>query len=167
MNKKASLFEDNNNSIVLRVIHGNNSFLLTGDAEEEEEQSILRSGAEIQSTVLKIAHHGSAYSTSQQWVNVVNPQIAVITCGSDNEYGHPTEQVLSRLKNMGISVLRTDMHGDIIFQEVDGQLRYGVAYDTNENVYTPGRGKMLLPWDTIRAVIVIREMDSSKYYGNR
>ena len=130
--------EDNNNSIVLKVIHGNNSFLLTGDAEEEEEQSILRSGADIRSTVLKVAHHGSAHASSQQWLSKVSPQIAVISCGSDNEYGHPTEQVLNRLKDMNIPVLRTDMHGDIIFQEVDGELRYGVAYDTNEDVYTPG-----------------------------
>ena len=130
--------EDNNNSIVLRVIHGNNSFLLTGDAEEEEEQSILRSGVDLKSTVLKVAHHGSAYSTGRQWLNAVSPQIAVISCGSDNEYGHPTEQVLNHLKEMDISVLRTDMHGDIIFQEVEGELRYGVSFDTNEDVYTPG-----------------------------
>ena len=130
--------EDNNNSIVLKVIHGDKSFLLTGDAEEEEEQSILRSGADIRSTVLKVAHHGSAHASSQQWLSKVSPQIAVISCGSDNEYGHPTEQVLNRLKDMNIPVLRTDMHGDIIFQEVDGELRYGVAYDTNEDVYTPG-----------------------------
>ncbi|MCR5685704.1 MAG: MBL fold metallo-hydrolase [Lachnospiraceae bacterium] len=104
---------DNNNSIVLRIVYGNTSFLFTGDAQQEEESSIIASGRTLKSTVLKVAHHGSDSSTGYQFLREVIPEYAVISVGADNSYGHPTENVLSRLRDAGANVFRTDMQGDI------------------------------------------------------
>ena len=105
--------ESNNNSIVLRIVYGNTSFLLTGDAETDEENSIMNSGQTVKSTVLKVAHHGSNSSSGYRFIREVDPQYAVISVGSDNQYGHPTENVLSRLRDADVKTYRTDMQGDI------------------------------------------------------
>ena len=108
-------YDDNNNqSIVLRIVYGETSFLFTGDAARESETDMLESGAVLQSTVLKVGHHGSESSTTYPFLREVNPQYAVISVGKDNSYGHPTEEVLSRLRDAGVQVYRTDMQGDII-----------------------------------------------------
>lgn len=78
--------DTNNTSIVLRIVYGDTSFLFTGDAEEEAEEVILQSGQDIQSTVLKVGHHGSRTSTSETFLDTVNPAYAVISCGKENGY---------------------------------------------------------------------------------
>lgn len=112
--------EPNNTSIVAKVTYGNTSFLFTGDAEREEEQALLNSGADLSSTVLKVAHHGSASSTSYPFLREVNPQYAVISVGSGNSYGHPTADVLSKLRDADVTTYRTDMQGEITMVS-DGQ----------------------------------------------
>lgn len=112
--------ESNNTSIVAKVTYGNTSFLFTGDAEREEEQALLNSGADLSSTVLKVAHHGSASSTSYPFLREVNPQYAVISVGSGNSYGHPTADVLSKLRDADVTTYRTDMQGEITMVS-DGQ----------------------------------------------
>jgi len=129
---------DNNNSIVLKVTHGENSFLFTGDAEREEENDIIDAGADLESTVLKIAHHGSASSTSDEWLNAVNPAAAIISCGMDNEYGHPTAEVLDRLKTRGIQTFRTDLQGNITIYEQDGKLVYETGKNPDADVFVAG-----------------------------
>jgi len=129
---------DNNNSIVLKVTHGENSFLFTGDAEREEENDIIDAGADLESTVLKIAHHGSASSTSDEWLNAVNPAAAIISCGMNNEYGHPTVEVLDRLKERGIQTFRTDLQGDITIYEQDGKLVYETGKNPDADVFVAG-----------------------------
>lgn len=104
----------NNTSIVLRLRYGNTFFLFTGDAEREEEQDILETGRTLESTVLKVGHHGSDTSTSYPFLREIMPQYAVISVGKGNSYGHPSEEVLSRLRDAGAQVLRTDQEGDII-----------------------------------------------------
>lgn len=106
--------DPNNTSIVLRVVYGDTSFLFAADAERVVEQTILNSGTDIQSTVLKIGHHGSETSTSYVWLRQIMPEYAVISVGEDNSYGHPTEEVLSRLRDAEIKTYRTDMQGDVI-----------------------------------------------------
>ena len=106
--------ESNNNSIVLRIVYGNTSFLFTGDAETDEEKDILASRIVIKSNVLKVAHHGSSYSTGYQFLREVAPQYAVISVGTGNSYGHPTADTLSKLRDAGVRTLRTDLQGDII-----------------------------------------------------
>lgn len=105
--------DSNDNSIVLKVSFGATSFLFTGDAERAEEQDLLNSGVNLQSTVLKVGHHGSDTSTSYPFLRAVAPQYAVISVGAGNIYGHPTEAVLSRLRDAGVTTFRTDMQGEI------------------------------------------------------
>lgn len=104
----------NNTSIVLRVVYGDTSFLFTGDAERDEEQDIINAGYTLDSTVLKVGHHGSDTSTSYVFLREIMPQYAVISVGTGNSYGHPTEDVLSRLRDADVEVYRTDMQGDVI-----------------------------------------------------
>lgn len=105
--------DTNNTSIVIRIVYGDTSFLFTGDAEQETEAMILESGQDIESTVLKVGHHGSSTSTSQAFLDAVSPTYAVISCGKDNSYGHPHSETLAKLASAGVEVLRTDELGDI------------------------------------------------------
>jgi competence protein ComEC len=105
-----------NNGIVLRLESGTMSYLLTGDIMKEAEFGLLLNRSVEESTVLKLAHHGSASSTTSEFLNVVNPSIAIISAGKDNRYGHPDEEVLERLEMKGnISVFNTGIHGTIEF----------------------------------------------------
>ena len=105
--------DNNDASIVIRLTYGGVSFMFTGDAEGPEEQAILASGADVRSTVLKVGHHGSHSSTSQAFLDAVDPQIGVISAGKDNRYGHPHKEVLDRLGQAGVQVYRTDRSGTI------------------------------------------------------
>lgn len=105
--------DSNDNSIVLKVSFGATSFLFTGDAERAEEQDLLNAGVNLQSTVLKVGHHGSDTSTSYPFLRAVAPQYAVISVGAGNSYGHPTEAVLLRLRDADVTTFRTDMQGEI------------------------------------------------------
>lgn len=95
----------NNTSIVLKIKYGNTNFLFTGDAEEEEERDIMSAGYGISSDVLKVGHHGSDTSTRYLWLRTVAPKYAVISCGKNNPYGHPSEDVLSKLRDADVDTL--------------------------------------------------------------
>ncbi len=110
---------ENNNSLVMRLVYGDISFLITGDIGGEAEAFLAKSGGDIKSTVLQVPHHGSAVSTSAAFLALADPQYAVISVGS-NPFGHPSEEVLKRLKNRGIAVYRTDLHGAVTFK-TDGK----------------------------------------------
>lgn len=110
----------NNSSVVMKIIYGNTSFLFTGDAEREEEKEILDKEFDLSADVLKVGHHGSKNSTTYPFLRETMPKYAVISVGADNSYGHPTEDVLSRLRDVGAVVYRTDTQGDII-AESDGK----------------------------------------------
>ena len=99
----------NNYSIVIRIVYGYTSFLFTGDAEVAIEEELLDRSDNIDVDVLKVAHHGSSTSTSQAYLDAVSPLWAVISCGIDNTYGHPHDDVMSRLAASGATVLRTDI----------------------------------------------------------
>jgi len=106
--------DSNDTSIVSRLTFGNNSFLFTGDATKvSENKMISQEGYDLNSDVLKVGHHGSKTSTSAEFLENVLPDIAVISCGEDNSYGHPHEIVLKNLEEFGIKILRTDQDGDI------------------------------------------------------
>ena len=91
--------ELNNTSIIMKLTYGDTSFLFAGDAERDEEQQILNAGYDLSSDVLKVGHHGSDSSTYYVWLREIMPQYAVISVGKGNNYGHPTEEVLSRLRD--------------------------------------------------------------------
>jgi competence protein ComEC len=111
----SSDYEDANDySIVVKISYGSTSFLFTGDAESVSESEMIAKGLDLSSTVLKVGHHGSRSSTGQGFLNKVNPKYAVISVGKGNSYGHPTQEVMNRLKNKNIPVYRTDESGTII-----------------------------------------------------
>lgn len=105
--------ETNDTSIVLRLVYGETSFLFTGDMEAAAEKDLVESGVELRSTVLKVGHHGSSSSTSYRFLREVAPAYAVIPVGTANQYGHPNEDVLSRLRDANAIVYRTDLQGDV------------------------------------------------------
>ena len=96
----------------MKIEFGKTSFLFTGDAEELSENEVLNAGFDLKCDVLKIGHHGSSSSTSENFLKASNPSIAVISVGEDNTYGHPTDTVLSRLKET--KIYRTDINGNIV-----------------------------------------------------
>jgi len=100
-----------NNGVVLRLVYGKISFLFTADIRDETEQLLIDRGYELESNVLKTAHHGSNTSSSAKFIRAVSPNLAVISVGQDNKYGHPATEVLERLND--IDVLRTDENGTI------------------------------------------------------
>jgi competence protein ComEC len=102
----------NDNSIVIKLQAGNASFLLTGDAGAKAEQSMTAAGLKLQSNVLKVGHHGSAYSTTQPFLNAVSPTYAVISVG-DNPYGHPAQETVDRLLANNVIVYSTGHSGTI------------------------------------------------------
>ena len=110
---------DNNTSLVIRIAYGDTSFIFMGDAETSEEMSILEAGYPVNSTLIKVAHHGSNSSSSEAFLDAVNPSHAIISVGSDNSYGHPTSETLEKLKSRVSTLHRTDVHGDI-FVTSDG-----------------------------------------------
>lgn len=105
----------NNYSVSVRLVHGENSFMFTGDMEAKAEKDLLQSGADVSAKVLKVGHHGSSSSTSQDFLDAVDPQYAVIGVGSPNDYGHPHKETVKRLESKNIEIYRTDQNGHIIF----------------------------------------------------
>lgn len=114
-------YGDNNNdySVGILLQYGEKRFLFTGDAEEASEEDMEKSGIDLHADVYKAAHHGSRSASTEVFMNAVNPQYAVISCGEGNSYGHPHSEVLNRFRQMGIQVFRTDEQGTVI-AETDG-----------------------------------------------
>lgn len=130
-------YEDlNNYSIVIKVTYKNNSFMFTGDAEAISETEILNKGFDVKADVLKVGHHGSSSSTSDEFLKKVNPKYAVISAGKDNDYGHPHKETMKRLKDSGITVYRTDEAGTIICTS-DGN---NISFNTKSGSYNSPSG---------------------------
>ncbi len=107
-------FDDYNNySVVSRLTYGKTSFLFTGDMEKKNEKYLLSLGVNLSSDVLKVAHHGSSTSSTEDFLNEVNPEICVIMCG-DNGYNHPHEDTVKRLENYTDKIYRTDYVGTVV-----------------------------------------------------
>ncbi len=104
----------NNYSIVIKYVYKENSFLFTGDAEQVSEMEILKSGRNVKADLLKVGHHGSCTSSSEIFINEVNPKYAVISVGWCSFYGQPDKCVLDRLQNVGAKLYRTDKLGTIV-----------------------------------------------------
>jgi len=125
----------NNSSIVAKLVYGQTSFLLMGDAEVEVEKELLnlapgpsplegeggtirqlaesRGEVNLQANVLKVGHHGSDTSSSQEFLEAIKPEITIIQVGADNDFGHPNLRILKRLERLGIKTFRTDLDGTI------------------------------------------------------
>ena len=107
--------EPNANSIVARLDYGSFSMLLAGDAEDQTEHRMLTKDLNLEASVLKVSHHGSKYASSSDFLNRVKPEIAIVSCGAWNRYGHPAQSVLDRLRavNPALKLYRTDLQGEI------------------------------------------------------
>jgi len=129
--------EANANSIVARLDYGAFSMLLAGDAEEQTEHKLLTKDLDLQSKVIKIAHHGSKYASSGDFLNRVKPAVAIVSCGAWNRYGHPSQAVLDRLKAANVKLYRTDMQGEITIttRGKDGDMTIKTAKETTEDLW--------------------------------
>lgn len=108
-------YEDiNNYSAVIKVTYGQTKFIFTGDTEKLSEKEMLQNNLDLSANVIKIAHHGSSSSSSKEFLDKVNPSIAVISVGAENDYGHPHESTLSELRKRKMTVYRTDKDRDIL-----------------------------------------------------
>jgi competence protein ComEC len=105
--------EPNANSVVTRLDYGDFSLLLPGDAEDVSEQRMLSKDLKLQAKILKVAHHGSKYATSAEFLKRVQPEVAIISDGEWNRYGHPAQVVLDRLKAANTKIYRSDLQGEI------------------------------------------------------
>lgn len=112
----------NDDSIILRVRFGSNKFLFMGDASSKVEERILNKN--LSADILKVGHHGSSTSTSDEFLKYVNPKYAIISVGKNNSYGHPSELVLKRLNDKNISILRTDECGTIVVESDGNNIKF-------------------------------------------
>ena len=110
----------NSMSAVTKITYGNNSFLVTGDAEKDEELEIVENGADLDCDVLRVGHHGSSTSSSREFLEAITPEICVISCGANNDYGHPHDKALKRISYQTDEVFRTDICGSIVMTS-DGE----------------------------------------------
>lgn len=142
----------NDFSVVVRLNHEQTSFLFMGDAEELSENEILKAGFTIRSDVLKVGHHGSATSTSEEFLAAVDPEYAVISVGEQNSYGHPAQKVLERLEQNNIKILRTDEQGHIIASSDGRQVVFdGSEVQNQEDSDLPAR--LIGLWEQIMKTI--------------
>lgn len=107
--------DENNRSLFLMAKHNDIKFLFTGDAENEAEELLIENNINFDCDILKVGHHGSETSTSEKFLKVATPRYAVISCGSGNQYGHPSTSTLERISKSGAEIRRTDIHGNITF----------------------------------------------------
>ena len=111
----STAMNSNETSVVLRVIYGQASVLLTGDAGFESEQRMLASQQNLSAQLLKVGHHGSRYATGDVFLAAVRPQVALISVGANNGFGHPHPDTLARLRAIGARIFRTDQDGDLVW----------------------------------------------------
>lgn len=131
--------EANANSIVARLDYGSFSMLLAGDAETQTEHRLLTKELDLRAKVLKIPHHGSKYASSGDFLSRVKPDIAIVSCGAWNRYGHPSQAVLDRLRaaNANVKLYRTDLQGEITLttRGKDDDLSVKTAKETTEDLW--------------------------------
>ena len=142
---KAGGNEPNANSIVLRLDYGDFSMLLMGDAEEQTESRLMSRDADLTAKLIKIAHHGSKYASSEDFIKRVKPEAAIISTGAWNRYSHPAQSVIDRLKGLNAKLYRTDLQGEIVITtkgRLDSAKFYEIkpAKETTEDVWLGREG---------------------------
>ena len=167
----------NNWSIGLRLVYGKNSFVLCGDAEKDAEKDMIANGLPLKADVLKLSHHGSSTSSSEGFMDLVDPEYGVISCGKNNDYGHPHKEILEMLKKRNIKALRTDQLGTIVavsdgskvtFPEItegtDGDRSQGTAADKDYVINTNTK-KFHRP--DCKSAASMKEENRKTYKGSR
>ena len=131
---RTSVSASNNSSLVIRATVGGRSILLSGDAEIEAQQSLLESGVDLRADLLKVPHHGSAYS-DPAFLAAVHAQVGIISVGANNDYGLPSPLLVTELARLGLPTRRTDQDGDIAVVDQGGRL---VVVARGVRASTPG-----------------------------
>ena len=122
---KGKKYDDTNEySIVTKIMYKDTSFILMGDATMENEVDIINNVPDIDIDVLKLGHHGSSTSSSDYFITKTSPNIAIISCGKNNKYGHPHQEVMRVLKKHGVTPYRTDEMGDIVITSDGKEIKY-------------------------------------------
>ena len=151
---------------MLRIDYGQTSFLLTGDMESDAEKDLVESGANLDVDVLQVGHHGSETSTSYVFLNEVLPEMGVISVGTGNSYGHPHEAALSRLRDAGVDVYRTDLMGTITIASDGTNYTVGsehyVPTEQQNPTLTDGSGQMAA--STPAETTYIGNVNSKKFH---
>ncbi|MDF2907861.1 MAG: hypothetical protein K0R34_3182 [Herbinix sp.] len=124
--------EINNYSIAIKLTFGDTNFVLAGDAENKSELEMLETGINLTADVLKLSHHGSSYSSSNEFLEAVNPTYSIVCVGKDNEYGHPHAKTLQALLDRDIKLYRTDEQGTVVFTS-NGQT---ISVNTEDYIIT-------------------------------
>lgn len=127
----------NTYSIVIKLTYGSTKFMFTGDAQSSNEIDMINKNFDLNADVLKVGHHGSKTSTVQAFLDKVNPKYAVISCGKNNDYGHPHTETMKELQAKNIKVYRTDENGTIVCTS-DGK---SITFNCNHGDYNPGAKK--------------------------
>jgi competence protein ComEC len=122
----------NNDSLVMRFTYGARSFLLTGDVERAIEREMLEAGEIRPADVLKVAHHGSRTSSTDEFLDAIHPAFAVISAGFENSYGHPHPAIVGRLADRHTEILRTDLNGLITIRTDGKHLSVETSHETPE-----------------------------------
>lgn len=113
----------NNSSVGIILTHGNNKMLFMGDGEAKVEEQIIASGRDLNVDLYKVSHHGSRTSSSEKFISLLSPEYSVISCGKDNDYGHPHSETISTLEKYGSKIYRTDQCGDIVITSLGNGFR--------------------------------------------
>ncbi len=119
--------DSNDWSVAARLNFGKNKFLFTGDLPSAKEAELMNSKSDVSADVLKVSHHGSKYATSEEFLNAVSPEEAVISVGKNNSYGHPAPEIIERLLKNGTKIWRTDEAGDIRYTCANPETRCAIA----------------------------------------
>ena len=120
--------DHNNDSLVMKIETDETSVIFTGDIEKEAEENLAHLGAWLDSDILKVPHHGSRTSSSEYFINAVSPQVAIVSAGMNNPFGHPHKEILDRYYLAGVRLLRTDLHGAVAISAAEGMLKV-TTYD--------------------------------------
>ena len=114
----------NNSSIVTMITYKDKKFLFTGDIEKASEKEFISKKYDLKADVLKVAHHGSNSSSTDEFLKAVNPEYCVISCGNDNSFTHPSDSTIKRLSVYSKDIFRTDLLSDIVFESDNSCLKY-------------------------------------------
>ena len=127
--------ENNNMSLVVKIIYEDVAFLFPGDIETEAEKDLISPSIDLGADVLKVAHHGSNSSSSIDFLAKVKPKYAIISCGKGNRYGHPNQETLNELRRQNVELYRTDLQGTIICHSDGHSITFEKEKTTESNVF--------------------------------
>lgn len=132
----------NNDSMVLKIESSDISILFTGDIEIETEEDLIYLGKWLKSDIIKVPHHGGKTSSSERFLKIVSPKIAVVSAGKNNPFNHPHREIIERYKSAGVRLFRTDMHGAVIITLKDGNHEIKTYWDSRPKKVTNWRDEI-------------------------